>query len=138
VIRPKLLIVVQTYPDGGGISAIVENLVHRFDGPFDVHLAVVELREGTSHQLDLAPERLHACGFSNAINPLLMPFSLAYTVLVGRFLRKVVDSVRPAALLTQSRRPPSRRHARALETVRRRSRHHRVANRGRRVAPPAV
>lgn len=101
VIRPRLLIAVQTYPDGGGISAIVENLVHRFDGPFDVHLAVVELREGTPHQLDLAPERLHACGFSNVINPLLMPFSLAYAVLVGRFLRKVVDAVRPAALLTQ-------------------------------------
>jgi len=101
VIRPKLLIAVQTYPDGGGISAIVENLVHRFDGPFDVHLAVIHLREATSHQLDLAPERLHAYRFSNLMNPLLMPFSLAYTVLVGRFLREVVDSVRPAALLTQ-------------------------------------
>lgn len=96
-----ILLVLQSYPDRGGISSILENYVSELDGPYEVHVAVVEDRPGRKERLRLPPERVHVYGYSNAINPLLFPTSVAFTARVGRWLRSLVRSVAPRALIVQ-------------------------------------
>jgi glycosyltransferase involved in cell wall biosynthesis len=101
VTRPRVLLAVHVYPDGGGIAAIVENTVQLLEERFEVHLAVVEPRTGLLDHLALPTDRVHVHGYSNLMNPLLMPASLLYPALVGRFLRRLVKELRPVALLVQ-------------------------------------
>ena len=97
----SILFAVQAYPDGGGISSILENYVAELQGSFEVHVAVVEDRPGRAERLRLPSERVHVLGYSNRINPLLLPTSVAFTVRVGRWLRGLVQSLGPGALVVQ-------------------------------------
>jgi glycosyltransferase involved in cell wall biosynthesis len=97
----RLLIAVNTYPDAGGITSIVENFVHALAPKYEVHLAVVEAREGLANRLQLPREQIHELGYSNAINPLLAPFSFAYLVRTTRFLRGLVSKLQPRLLIVQ-------------------------------------
>lgn len=98
---PRLLVAQGVYPDGGGISSILENLVLELEGHYEMHVAIVEERPGRAGRLRLPDSQVHVLGYSNAINPLLFPTSLAYAARVGRFLRRVVRSVQPALVVTQ-------------------------------------
>ena len=100
--RRVLLLVVQTYPDGGGISSILENYVAELDGPYEVHVAIVEERPGRRERLRLPEERVHVLGYSNAINPLLFPTSLAFAAAVGRFLRRAARDSGADAVIVQN------------------------------------
>lgn len=98
---PRLLIAMHAYPDGGGISSIVENMVMELEGRYEIHVAIVEEREGRKKQLKLPDSQVHVLGYTNAINPLLFPASILYALRVGRFLRRVVSEVRPALLIVK-------------------------------------
>ncbi len=98
---PRLLLAVHAYPDGGGISSIVENFVIDLGRRYDVHLAIVDEQPGRRDRLVLADDHVHTLGYSEAMNPLLMPTSLIYSARVGRFLRGLVKALAPAALIVQ-------------------------------------
>ena len=97
----RVLVAVQRYPDGGGIASIVENYVAELSARYEVHVAIVEPEEGWDARLPLERDRLHAMGYSNLINPLLMPTSLLYVARVAVFLRRLCRRVAPAAVLVQ-------------------------------------
>jgi glycosyltransferase involved in cell wall biosynthesis len=97
----RILVAVNTYPDGGGIASIVENFLHTLVPRYEVHLAIVEARKGFANRLPLAREQIHELGYSNAINPLLAPFSVAYLVQTARFLRGLVSELAPRLLIVQ-------------------------------------
>lgn len=96
----RVLLVAQAYPDGGGISSILENYVAELEGRYEVHVAVVEDRPGRD-RLGLPPERIHVHGYSNAMNPLLFPTSLVFAVRVAYWLRRLVVRLQPRAVLVQ-------------------------------------
>jgi len=89
------------YPDGGGISAIVENCVQALDGAYEVHVAIVEDRSGRRGRLQIADDRVHTLGHRNLLKPMVMPTSILYSLRVGRFFHSLVTSLQPAALLVQ-------------------------------------
>jgi glycosyltransferase involved in cell wall biosynthesis len=97
----RLLVAVNTYPDRGGIASIVENLVRALAPRYEVHVAVIEPRQGFTDRLSIPRHQIHELGYSNAINPLLAPLSLAYLVRTARFLRGLVSRLRPQLLLVQ-------------------------------------
>jgi glycosyltransferase involved in cell wall biosynthesis len=97
----RILIVVQVYPDGGGISSIVENYASELGRRFQVHVAIVDERPGRRETLEVPDERVHVLGYSNAINPLMFPTSVAYSVRVGHFLRRLITRLRPQVMLLQ-------------------------------------
>ncbi len=99
--KPRLLIAADVYPDGGGISAIIENIIAELQPQYEVDLAIVHRPNGSSDQLPLPPERIHAKGSTGHIKPYLMPTSLIYPLVVGRFLRSLVTRIDPDALLVQ-------------------------------------
>ncbi len=98
--KPRLLIAVHVYPDGGGISSIVENYVAELSPRYDVHVAVVEVRPGWE-RLKVPAGNFHRLGYTNAINPLLFPTSVLHSLRVGGQLRRLVRRLAPAALITQ-------------------------------------
>lgn len=97
----RMLLVVQLYPDGGGISSILENYVTELTDDHEVHVAIVEERPAARERLALPPEQVHVLGYSNAINPMVMPTSLAYAGWIGLRLRRLVHSLEPSAVITQ-------------------------------------
>lgn len=99
--QPRLLLAADVYPDGGGISAIIENIVAELRSQYDLHLAIVDCRSASSERLALPPERIHARGGRSAMKPYLMPTSLLYSFAIGRFLRSLVKRIEPNALLVQ-------------------------------------
>jgi glycosyltransferase involved in cell wall biosynthesis len=99
--RPILLVAVDCYPDEGGITAIVENLVAVLADSYELHLAIVDEREGRSARLRLPETRVHILTKRNPIKPHLMPTSLLYPIWVGRFLRTLVRDLEPPLLLVQ-------------------------------------
>lgn len=99
--KPAVMIVVHCYPDGGGISSIVENYATELADRFNVHIVTVEGRVGWRERADRLPAKFHVLGYSNAINPSLMPTSLAYAVRVGLGLRRLRRSYQPTVLITQ-------------------------------------
>jgi glycosyltransferase involved in cell wall biosynthesis len=99
--KPALLLAVDLYPDGGGISAIIENCVQMLDDRYEVHVAIVDEREGRRASLPLPEERVHVLGTRPLVKPYLAPTSLVYPLRVGRFLRTLVKRLQPAALLVQ-------------------------------------
>ena len=98
---PRILIATNLYPDGGGISAIVENCVMTLASSYEVHVAIVDEREGRREQLPIADDRVHALTTNHRLKPHLMPSSLLYSLRVGAFLRRLVKQLQPAALLVQ-------------------------------------
>jgi glycosyltransferase involved in cell wall biosynthesis len=99
--RVPLLLVVGLYPDGGGIAAIVENLVALLGPAYDVHVAIVDFRPESGRRLALPPERVHVLASHHLLKPMVAPTSLVYPVRVGRVLRRLVRRLRPAAVLVQ-------------------------------------
>jgi glycosyltransferase involved in cell wall biosynthesis len=97
----RLLIAQNTYPDGGGISSILENLIVAVGDRYEVHVAVVEARPGAHRRLPLDSSRLHILGYNDLINPVLFPTSLAYAVCVGRWLSSLARRLRPSAIIVQ-------------------------------------
>jgi glycosyltransferase involved in cell wall biosynthesis len=97
----RLLIAQNTYPDGGGISSILENLLAALPEDYEVHVAIVEERTGARERLGIPAEQIHVLGYRNAINPVLLPTSLAYAARVGSWLRGVARRVRPQAVVVQ-------------------------------------
>jgi glycosyltransferase involved in cell wall biosynthesis len=99
--RPVLLFVLHRYPDGGGISSILENYLAELDGQFEVHVAIVEPGPAAQFNLALDPDRISTLGYSNFINPALMPTSLVYTARVAAFLKRIVRRISPRVVVTQ-------------------------------------
>ena len=99
--KAPILLAVDLYPDGGGISAIVENVVQALGSRYEVHVAIMDEREGRAESLPLPEERIHTLGTRQPIKPYLAPTSLIYPLRVGWFLRGLVRRIRPAALLVQ-------------------------------------
>jgi glycosyltransferase involved in cell wall biosynthesis len=99
--RPRLLIAVTQYPDGGGISAIVENSVQLLEGDFEVHVAIVDEQPGRRERLALDDSRVHVPARRRRPLPLVFPTSLTFTVRTAAFLRRLVRRLRPDALLVQ-------------------------------------
>src|SRR5205823_10411935 len=95
---PRLLVAQHCYPDDGGISSILENLIAELDGGWEAHVAIIEERAGRRERLPLPDAQVHVLGYSNLINPMLFPSSLAYAARVGRFLRRTVSGIRPTLL----------------------------------------
>ncbi len=98
---PVLLFALHRYPDGGGISSILENYVAELEGPYEVHVAIVEPGPSEQYNLALDKSRVNVLGYSNAINPSLMPTSLFYTASVASFLRGIVKRISPQVVVTQ-------------------------------------
>ena len=96
-----MLLAVDLYPDGGGISAIVENSVEALRDDYDVHVAIVDERAGRREHLALADDHVHVLGHRPLLKPYIAPTSLLYPLRTGAFLRGVVGRVRPVALLVQ-------------------------------------
>jgi glycosyltransferase involved in cell wall biosynthesis len=99
--RSAILIVVQVYPDGGGIAAIVENLVTLLGSRLDTHVAVVDPRAGAGERLGLPVGHLHVLGRSPLANALMMPGSIVFAIRTTHWLRKVIAEVHPEAVLVQ-------------------------------------
>jgi glycosyltransferase involved in cell wall biosynthesis len=97
----RVLFTIQTYPDPGGISSILENYVAALANRYEVHIAIVDERPGRAHRLAIPESRVHVLGYSNLINPLLFPTSVGYAVVVGTWLRRVVAAVHPSLILTK-------------------------------------
>lgn len=97
----RVLLVVDVYPDGGGIAAIVENCVQALGQRYEVHVAIVDAREQPAETLGLPASRVHILGSRSFLKPYLAPTSLAYTVRVGRLLRRVIRRLQPGAVLVQ-------------------------------------
>lgn len=96
-----MLVVVDLYPDGGGISAIVENCLQALGPRYDVHVAIVDEREGRRESLALPEERVHVYGSRPLLKPYIAPTSLLYSLRIGGFLRGVVRRIKPRAVLVQ-------------------------------------
>jgi glycosyltransferase involved in cell wall biosynthesis len=99
--RPLLLIAVTQYPDGGGISAILENCVQLLDGDFEVHVAIVDEHPGRRESLPLDDSRVHVPARPRRPLPLVFPTSVTFTIRTGAFLRRLVGQLRPSAVLVQ-------------------------------------
>lgn len=98
--RDVLLVAVEAYPDGGGISTLLETYCAELTPKYEVHVAIVEARDGWSRIAKSGAEP-HVIGYSNLINPLIFPTSVAHSVRVGLALRRLVDRYTPVALITQ-------------------------------------
>jgi glycosyltransferase involved in cell wall biosynthesis len=98
---PKLLIAVQLYPDGGGIASIIDGLVELLRDDAEVHMAIIDARAGAVDRLRLPARQLHVLGPRRIANPLLLPGSVIFAVRTARWLRRLVISLKPDALLVQ-------------------------------------
>jgi glycosyltransferase involved in cell wall biosynthesis len=99
--RPRVVFALDLYPDGGGISSIVENCAMALHDRFEIHVAVVDAREGTHQQLSLPAHQIHTLTSHHLLKPYLMPTSLLYPLRVGAFLRRLVNRLQPDVLLVQ-------------------------------------
>jgi glycosyltransferase involved in cell wall biosynthesis len=99
--RPAVLLAVDLYPDGGGISAIVENCLQALGDRYDVHVAIVDQRAGRRESLRLPDDRVHVYGSRPILKPYLAPTSVLYSLRIGWFLRGLVRRIKPRALLVQ-------------------------------------
>jgi glycosyltransferase involved in cell wall biosynthesis len=97
----RLLIAQNTYPDGGGISSILDNLLAALSDQYEVHVAIVEERPGARSRLRIPREQVHVFGYRNSLNPVLLPTSIAYAMRVGGWLRSVARRVGPRAVVVQ-------------------------------------
>lgn len=100
--RPTVLLGVTTYPDGGGISSILENYVGSLSERFDVHVAIAEAGEGGVDHLPLSNDRIHiAPTMSWRLHPILFPTSLIFAARTTRFLGRTVATIQPDVLIIQ-------------------------------------
>ena len=99
--RSRLVVVAQAYPEGGGISGIVEMLVPELEREHEVHLALCQCGDGVSERLGLPPGRVHDLGLDRRFNPLLFPLSLAHATTMTRRLGRVVERIEPDLLIAQ-------------------------------------
>jgi len=100
-VKPRVLFVVTTYPDGGGISSVLENFVADMADAYELHVAVVDERPGRRVQLAVADERVHSLGYTPLMQPLLFPPSVLFAARVSRALRRVVAQIEPDVVLVQ-------------------------------------
>jgi glycosyltransferase involved in cell wall biosynthesis len=98
---PRLLFVLTAYPDGGGISSILENFVAELGPSHDLHVAIVDERPGRRERLHLPDERVHLVGHRKLMEPVLFPSSLLFAAHVGRSLRRLVKRIDPDAVIVQ-------------------------------------
>jgi glycosyltransferase involved in cell wall biosynthesis len=98
--RRTLVLVAHKYPDGGGISSLIETYVSQLGADYDVHLVAVE-SDGDFGRLAIPRERIHVVGYSNAINPLLFPSSVLYTLRVTAYLRRLTRALHADVVIAQ-------------------------------------
>jgi glycosyltransferase involved in cell wall biosynthesis len=99
--RQRILFAIQTYPDSGGISSNLENYVLELGEEFEIHVAIVDERDGRRERMPLPDSQVHIAGYTNAINALLTPTSQLFAIKVGHFLRNLVRELSPRAVIVQ-------------------------------------
>ena len=104
----RILFAIQTYPDAGGISSILENYVAALSPEYEVHVAIIDERHGRAERLAVPDSRVHVLGYSNLINPSLFPTSLAYAAVVGDLAAATCRTGPALAAADEGRLEPAR------------------------------